>query len=67
MECWVQPVDSEPDFLHVMGVLFNEPVLLPCEFQVGATCAALYEGLWYVQHWAFLPQTGYTLVLAAKV
>jgi hypothetical protein len=67
MEYWVQQVDSEPDLLHVMGVLFSEPELLPCEFQVGTMYAALYEDLWYVQHWAFLPRTDYTLVLAAKV
>jgi hypothetical protein len=66
MEYWVQPVDSEPNFLYVTSILFNALELFPCEFEVGAMCAALYEGHWYVQHWAFLPQTGYTLVLAAN-
>lgn len=48
MEYCVQLVDSEPNVVHVMRVLFEEPELLPCELQVGAMCAALYEGFWYV-------------------
>lgn len=66
VEYWVQSVESESNLLHVMGVLFNEPELVPCEFQVGAMCAALYEGHWYVHHWAFLPQICYTLALAVN-
>jgi hypothetical protein len=66
MEYWVQCVDSEPNVLQVVNVLFKEPELLPCELQVDAMCAALYEGFWYVQHWDYLPQTGYTLLLAVN-
>jgi hypothetical protein len=48
MEYWVQTVDSKPDFLVVMNALYETHELLPCVLQVGAMCAAYYEGLWYV-------------------
>jgi hypothetical protein len=48
VEYWVQTVDSETKFVDVMTVLNQAHELLPCELQVGAMCAASYEGLWYV-------------------
>jgi hypothetical protein len=48
MEYWVQRVDSEATFVHVMTVLYEAHELSTCELQVGAMCAASYEGLWYV-------------------
>lgn len=47
MEYWVQLVDSEPILGQVMRVLYALPESFPCKLEVGALCAAFYEGLWY--------------------
>lgn len=47
-EYWVQTVDSEAKSVDIMKVLHEAREMFPCELQVGAMCAASYEGLWYV-------------------
>ncbi|PNF38229.1 hypothetical protein B7P43_G12388 [Cryptotermes secundus] len=46
-EYWVQTVDSEAKFVDIMKVLYEAHEMFPCDLQVGAMCAASYEGLWY--------------------
>lgn len=66
MEYWVQCVASKPKLLHVMHVLYTLPESVPYKLEVGAMCAAFYEGLWYVILVHLPPRSDHTFTPEAK-